>query len=718
MGAQTVLRQYSLDPATRDDAATEDRIENSAAETDPRLRPQSGVHTPGNAGVDGASGTSVDLPSEASLEEAAEGKSVAKAVRFVPSSDKKRLPNISLDEAIAAQSPSRPAGGETLHTDAACSFFPSSPSEGHGQEEVARRRIVLRERAGPLPTAAGNHAERIDALLSMSLDDAAVAMNGTCASSTLHEGRGRRGRGRPPATGAGQNARAPGDGDLDSRARMSRRRQRFAEDDFDEEGDMDDASDGEAGSPHDEAEEDDSEMAPWVRAFRKALLLPLSVGTHGWKYLDRVEPGEPLANAALLAFSGSRRLTETDVDLFFEPFHPTAVLQLVPSSFFIVLFPSAAAAHAALNQRGERCMHLLTSGLEQLRQLQANAVAARAEARRRRGTARRLRAKTCGKGTGHGDGCRGADPVERSNEPGREGEAKAGERDEGMRVEVEMNDGEGSDTEEKEEGELDDDAVLTQDQAQLDDDADLPEVFWLIRDVETYFGAKAAAEFETQAEHWRRTLPILPSSWPRTATRLLLRVATAQELQRCSEAEPQSSLGAARHAPAHARLHRHASSLPQGQEETLCEMLPSGVLLREAKMLSSLSGPASSPSPDPGARRDESARLWRSTPGLSADLSLDAIQEMLRAERRGQRREEEKAAIARTGRLTANGDEELGEERDRNKQRTPNLEEEELLRDQTLLTTLGGDFRSRILRRRTGAPDLGAASERVSQPSP
>ncbi|EPR59815.1 hypothetical protein TGDOM2_290910 [Toxoplasma gondii GAB2-2007-GAL-DOM2] len=743
METQADSLQSPLALATQKAEAQPVRNASAGADaSDPRSQPSS-VHTPGEEGwCEGASASLGDRPAKAS---ARNGKSV----RFSSSSDRETSPVVSLDTAISAEdihrrqshrsqdrgeaNEKRPCGAS------ASSLAPSCPGEeprdsergdiGRLDEELGneggegawvsggddgggRKRVVLRERAGPLSVCLPRSPEeRINALLSLSLDEAAAAMNAD--ARRLRNGRGTA-RAIRQITPHGEDAEVAG-GISNSRSvlgqslsaglrrlriRVATRENRHEE--IHDEGD----------ETLDEAEEDDADIAPWLRAFRKTLLLPLSVGTRGWKCLDRVEVGEPLADAALLAFAGSRGLSETDIRLLFEPFHPTAVLQLVPPPFFLVLFPSAAAAHAALHQRGENCMHLLSAGAEQLRRLQAEAVASRAAARRRLTGRRRMRDKKFVQERKGGDG-RGK-PGERGNEAtggGLRAEGKE-EEEEGMSVDMQMEKETGTAEENEENEEMEEGEVEDEEEGQKEtavDEADLPEVFWLLGDVETHVGSKATEEFKRQAECWRRTLPILPVSSPRTATRLLLRVATAQELERCAQALSYAAVFSSPSALPSRPFHRDSPTQNYRQLPT------SAPAEANTLSLSALPG-LSLTSMHEGENGNGTPRFCRSTPSWTSNLSADAVGKTLRKERRENGREPEtKIARDARGHPRLNAGRDFEEENDRTRGRK-NLEEAELQRDQKLLTTLGGDFRSRVLHQR-GGPDLGKESARVCQPS-
>ncbi|KEP60354.1 UNVERIFIED_CONTAM: hypothetical protein HHA_290910 [Hammondia hammondi] len=745
METQAASRQSPLAPATQKAEAQKVRNASAGADAaDPRRQP-SGVHTPGEEGwCEGASASVADRPAKASPVEG--NGPERKSVCFSSSSDRETSPVVSLfDAATSAEnirrrqshrSPDRDeANGKRSSGTSPSSFPPSSPGEeprdsergdirrldeelrdeGGGGAGVSgegdgcgRKRVVLRERTGPLSACLPRGQEgRINALLSLSLDEAAAAINADARRPRNGRGTARTIRQRTPH---GQDAEVAGDiwnsrpvlgRSLSAGLRRPRIRVATIENRHEERHD-------EGDETLDEAEEDDADITPWLRAFRKTLLLPLSVGTRGWKCLDRVEVGEPLADAALLAFAGSRGLSETDVHLLFEPFHPTAVLQLVPPPFFLVLFPSAAAAHAALHQRGENCMHLLSAGAEQLRRLQAETVASRAAARRRLTGRRCMRVKKFGQERKFDDRGNAGERGEETTGAGLRAEEKEEEKEEGVSVDVEMEEetGTAEENEEKEEGEVDDEEGEKETAL---DEADLPEVFWLLGDVETHVGSKATEEFKRQAECWRRTLPILPVSSPRTATRLLLRVATAQELERCAQALSHAAVFSSPSALPSRPFHRDPST------QTYRQLLASAPAEGNTLSLSAVSGLS------PASMHDRknghgTPHFCRSPPGWTSNLSGDAVEKTLRKERREKGREPEtRTARDARGPPRLNAGREFEEDNDRTRG-TKSLEEAELQRDQTLLTTLGGDFRSRVLHQR-GGPDLGKESARVFQRS-
>ncbi|KFG62810.1 hypothetical protein TGRUB_290910A, partial [Toxoplasma gondii RUB] len=330
METQADSLQSPLALATQKAEAQTVRNASAGADaSDPRSQPSS-VHTPGEEGwCEGASASLGDRPAKASA--ARNGKSV----RFSSSSDRETSPVVSLDTAISAEdihrrqshrsqdrgeaNEKRPCGAS------ASSLAPSCPGEeprdsergdiGRLDEELGneggegawvsggddgggRKRVVLRERAGPLSVCLPRSPEeRINALLSLSLDEAAAAMNAD--ARRLRNGRGTA-RAIRQITPHGEDAEVAG-GISNSRsvlgqslsAGLRRLRIRVAtgenrHEEIHDEGD----------ETLDEAEEDDADIAPWLRAFRKTLLLPLSVGTRGWKCLDRVEVGEPVSLAS------------------------------------------------------------------------------------------------------------------------------------------------------------------------------------------------------------------------------------------------------------------------------------------------------------------------------------------------------------------------------------------------------------------------------------
>ncbi|PFH32019.1 hypothetical protein BESB_019600 [Besnoitia besnoiti] len=531
-------------------------------------------------------------------------------------------------------------------------------------------------------------AEKINALLSMTLDDAAAVLQNEAHSfstfSFACSNFKRSARVRPAHRAVrGNGPRRRDDAEME---------EVFEQGEGDQEGEDEEAGD------------DDLEVDPWLRAFRKTVLLPLATGTRGWKYLAKVERDEPQVSLALIAYSGSGLLSEVEVGYFFELYRPLAVLQLVSSSFFVVLFPSAAAAQAALIQGSEKVTFLLAAGAPQLRDLQASARAAWAEARRRREIARTQGAavgdRRRGPGSSRGKEDGEIEAVGEMEEEVEEGEiaevgARNGRSDECAEAGgEESEDGgmpkESSEEQEREEGEIDDGEFVSGSghATPRENDADLPEVFWLLEDVEQHIGAHDAEIFMSQVEYWRRTLPVASRSSPPSAGRLLLRVATAKEITRCARALQSSS-------PPMAKLLYGAVGLPgrglsRARDSDLAcrELLPSGAVLCEAEALS----PAFAAQLRRGAAGDEGSA--NPSGDLRTEVALDEIQRRRERDERRRRRDEPEARQIGKRRLHAGS-----------------LEDDELAREQTLLTSLGGDFRSRFVRGRTGALDFREESD-------
>lgn len=214
------------------------------------------------------------------------------------------------------------------------------------------------------------------------------------------------------------------------------------------------------------------------------------------------------APAALILFSGSGKLTEEDVVTFFKPLSPTRILKLIPSSFFILIFPSIAAADAAVKQRSESCLHLLAAGAEQLRSLQAY----ERMLLQKYLEAEETRLKSNG----------GASKAEEEEDAMGENEAEEvemeeGEMAEGMRGEedtvatAEKKSGK-KDGENGEQGEVKEDNAgkkkkSVEKNGKKEEGQRLqkpPEVFWLLGDVEANLDANEKEHFLRQVECWRR----------------------------------------------------------------------------------------------------------------------------------------------------------------------------------------------------------------------
>lgn len=214
------------------------------------------------------------------------------------------------------------------------------------------------------------------------------------------------------------------------------------------------------------------------------------------------------APAALILFSGSGRLTEDDIVTFFRPLSPSRILKLIPSSFFILVFPSIAAADAAVNQRSESCLHLLAAGAEQLKSLQAYErmlLQKYLEAEEPR--ARNSQESQADGAEEHMAEETAVEEVEMEDEEmaeetgGRNDDlgttAKKSSRNGGQNGEKELVEDSGEKktrrAEEKEEG-LKEEKALPKP----------PEVFWLLEDVEANLDADEKEHFLRQVDCWRR----------------------------------------------------------------------------------------------------------------------------------------------------------------------------------------------------------------------
>ncbi|PHJ22086.1 hypothetical protein CSUI_004066 [Cystoisospora suis] len=550
---------------------------------------------------------------------------------------------------------------------------------------------------------AGSHAadpeERVNALLNMSLDAAAqVLQEGDAREKSV--ARRRRPKGDAHADGNREDGEdieeAYGASQQGSRW-MRRRRGRvmhkdevnssqeeckdYSESVCDETGC--EAQEDEDGDVEDEeAESDDEEVDKWLRAFRRAIMMPLGVGTRGWKYLGEVGQEDTRAPVALILFSGSGRLIEEDIVTFFKPLSPTRILRLIPSSFFILIFPSIAAADAAVKQRSESCLHLLAAGAEQLRSLQAY----ERMLLQKYLEAEKTRLKN------NGGTSRAEDEDGMGENEGEEVEMEEGEMPEGMKEEedtvatTEKMDGEngeqgeakGDNADKKEEESVEENGKRKEEQRPQKS----PEVFWLLGDVEANLDANEKEHFLRQVDCWRRTLPIQSSVTPDRPARLLLRFATAEELRRCSAAladafpEDADSLQKAASPGRCVRLQGRADSGDLSQSSFF------GFYSREADPLL------------PMHVRDE--------------RPLSDMVERMRHEKNG---------LSGRGGGGGAGEGNEGDAEGRRRGGRANLEEKELARDQRVLTTLGGDFRTRFLQG-GGVADLGEGAYRFSKVEP
>lgn len=213
------------------------------------------------------------------------------------------------------------------------------------KERLAHSKEHEAESSSSLPAAAcdADPEQRVNDLLDMSLDAAAHVLRGNAREDRT--GRRRRPRGNANAEGFPE-----GEGGADSAygtyQRGSRgvrqRRGRLVETEestganrqaeYSDEflpGVYEEAEEGEDEEERDiedeEAESDDEEVDRWLRAFRRAVMMPLGVGTRGWKYLGEVGQEDTVRSSSSLTLLA--------------PAHPAAFSFALLLSPFVVVEP-------------------------------------------------------------------------------------------------------------------------------------------------------------------------------------------------------------------------------------------------------------------------------------------------------------------------------------------------------------------------------------------